>query len=60
MKEAKISQGDIIWGKNPEELQQRTIKVFESVRKHGLKLDLSKCQFDHSEIIFLGHKVTAE
>ena len=45
---------------NPDELQQRTIKVFESARKHGLKLNISKCQFNQSEIIFLGHKITAE
>ena len=58
---AKNSQDDIIiWGENSDKLQQRTIKVFESVLKHGLKLNISKCQFDQSEIIFLGHKVTAE
>ena len=58
---AKNSQDDIIiWGENSDKLQQRTIKVFESVRKHGLKLNISKCQFDQSEIIFLCHKITAE
>ena len=58
---AENSQYDIIiWGENSDELQKRTIKVFESVRKHGLKLKKSKCRFDQSEIIFLGHKITAE
>ena len=47
-------------GENSHELQQRTIKVFESARKHGLKLNISKCQFDQSEMIFLGHKITPE
>ena len=47
-------------GENSHELQQRTIKVFESARKHGLKLNISKCQFNQSEMIFLGHKITAE
>ena len=31
---AENSQDDIIWGENSNELVQRTIKVFESERKH--------------------------
>ena len=31
---------------------------FSSVKKNGLKLNRSKCQFNKSEVIFLGHKVT--
>ena len=55
------SLGDvIILGKNSDELQQGTIKVLEPVRKHGLKFNKSKCQFNQSEIIFLGQKFTEE
>ena len=55
------SQDDIIiWGETLDELKQRTINVFQSIRKHGLKLNKSKCQFNKSEIIFLGHKITSE
>ena len=50
----------IIWDENSDKLQQRTIKLFESVRKHGLKLNKPKCRFNQSEIIFLGQKVTSE
>ena len=58
IEEPKNSQDDIIiWAENSDELQQRTIKVFESVRKHGLKLNKWKWQFNQSEIIFLGHKI---
>ena len=39
---------------------ERFSEFFESVRKYGLKLNKSKCQFDQWKIIFLGHKITAE
>ena len=35
------------------------MKVFSSVNKNGLKLNRRKSQFNKSEVIFLGHKVTA-
>ena len=58
---AKNSQDSIIiWGENSNELQQQTIKFLEPASKHGLKSNISKCQFDQSEIIFVGHKITAE
>ena len=31
---------------------------FSSVKKNGLKRNRSKSQFNKSEVIFLGHKVT--
>ena len=34
------------------------MKVFSSVKKNGLKLNRNKSQFNKSEVIFLGHKVT--
>ena len=33
--------------------------MFSSVKKNGLKLNRKKSQFNKSEVIFLGHRVTA-
>ena len=58
---AANSQDDIIiWGETLHELQDRTIKVFKSIRKQGLKLNKKKCRFNKSEVIFLGHRSTGE
>ena len=58
---AANSQDDIIiWGETLHELQDRTIKVFKSIRKQGLKLNKKKCRFNKSEVIFLGHRITGE
>ena len=51
--------GIIIWGSIQQELESRTMKVFSSVKNNGLKLNRNKSQFNKSEVIFLGHKVTA-
>ena len=57
---AANSQDDIIiWGENLEELENRTMKVFESIRKQGLKLNKKKCLFNKSEV-FLGYRITGE
>ena len=45
----------IIWGETLGESQNRTIKVFKSIRMQGLKLNKKKCQFNKSEVIFLVH-----
>ena len=50
---AANSQEDIIlWGSTQQELDSRTMKVFSSVKKNGLKLNRSKSQFSKSEVIF--------
>ena len=49
----------IIWGSTQQELQSRTMKVFNTVKKNGLKLNHNKSEFNKSELIFLGHKVIA-
>ena len=41
-----------------EELKQRTIAVRKAVRKDGLKLRKSKCQFNMKELVFLGHNIS--
>ena len=50
----------IIWGETLEESQNRTIEVFKSVRKQGLKLNKKKCLFNKSQFNFLGHRITGE
>ena len=57
---APNSQDDIIiWGSTLQELESCTMKVFSSVKKNRLKLNRNKSKFNKSEVIFLGHKVTA-
>ena len=58
--ESMNSQDDIIiWGTSKKELRDRSHKVFEAISKSGLKLNKSKCQFEMTEIKFLGHKISA-
>ena len=53
------SQDDIIiWAETPEQLRERTRSVLASISKHGLKLNLPKCQFESSEVPFLGHFIS--
>ena len=53
------SQDDIIiWGADDNELKLRTIEVFKSIRKYGLKLNQKKCFFHLTELKFLGHLIT--
>lgn len=33
--------------------------VFERLRKHGLRINIDKCEFFQSSITFLGHKIDA-
>ena len=55
----KNSQDDIIiWADTLELMKSRTIEVLQAIRKSGMKLNLSKCQFNRNEITFLGHKIT--
>ena len=50
----------IVYGKDPEDLLLRLGGVFEKLRKAGLKLKPSKCNFFKEEIDFLGHVVSKE
>ena len=50
----------IVYGKDPEDLLLRLGGVFEKLRKAGLKLKPSKCNFFKEEIEFLGNVVSKE
>ena len=50
---AANSQDDIIiWGETLEELENRTIKVFKTIKRQGLKLNKKICLFNKSEVFF--------
>ena len=40
--------------------QNRTIEVFNSIKKQGLKLNKNKCLFNKSKVIFVGHRITGK
>lgn len=48
----------LIHGKTLEELEERTIKVLERLRKFKLKLDPAKCVFGTAEVKHLGHVIS--
>ena len=50
----------IVYGKSPEEILERLGAVFEKLRKAGLKLKPSKCEFFKEQIQFLDHIVSKE
>ena len=49
----------IIYSKTEEENLVCLCAVLERFMEHGLKLKPSKCNFFHTEISYLGHKVSA-
>ncbi|XP_042222469.1 uncharacterized mitochondrial protein AtMg00860-like, partial [Homarus americanus] len=49
----------IVWAPDfPPTLLQRLTRVFERFEEMGIKLNLSKCQFGHKQVKFLGHVVS--
>ena len=48
-----------VYSKTEEEHLVRLCTVLERFMEHGLKLKPSKCNFFHTEISYLGHKVSA-
>ena len=49
----------IVYSKNEGEHLVRLHTVLERFVEHGLKLKPSKCNFFHTEISYLGHKISA-
>jgi hypothetical protein len=50
----------LIFSKTPEEHAVHLEQVLELLRKHHFYAKLSKCEFNKSEVHFLGHVVSAE
>ena len=50
----------IVYGRSPKDILERLGEVFEKLRKAGLKLKPSKCEFFKEHIQFLGHIVSKE
>ncbi|XP_061129807.1 uncharacterized protein K02A2.6-like [Syngnathus typhle] len=50
----------VVWGKTQQQHDERLEKLFQRVKKHGLKLNRDKCLFGVKEMTFLGDKVTSE
>ena len=48
----------IVYSKTEEEHLMHLHAMLERFMEHGLKLKLSKCNFFHTEISYLGHKVS--
>lgn len=58
---AMNAQDDIIiWGSSTSELETRTRATLQAVRELGRKLRKDKCQFNMTELTFLGHCISAE
>ena len=49
---------DIIFSKNEEEHLQHIEIIFQKLKKAGLKLKESKCDFFKKEIHYLGHLIS--
>jgi transposase InsO family protein len=49
-----------IFSENEEEHEARTRIVFDRLRKHGFYCNLEKCQFNLSQISYLGYIVSSE
>lgn len=50
----------IVFGKSIEEHNKNLIDVFEKLRKVNLKLNPKKCNFFKTELLYLGHLISAE
>ena len=53
-----ISDDILLWGSTLEELNDRTDIVFRKLLESGLKLNLSKCVFGVTEIVYAGHLIS--
>ena len=49
----------IVWGTTLPELRERVVACLKAIRDSGLKLNLSKCQFEMTELDFLRHTLSA-
>jgi len=50
----------LVMSRTPEEHEQHLRIVLQTLRQHGLKVKLSKCEFNKPELHFLGHVIEKE
>lgn len=48
----------LIWGSDQKQHDETLCKVLDSARQHGVKFNLSKCQFSVKQIKFMGHIIS--
>lgn len=49
----------LVYSSTVDEMISRLTIVLSTLQKHGLKLNVSKCQFFQKKVTFLGHQVSA-
>ena len=50
----------LVFGRSLDEHNENLSKVFKRLRAAGLKLKPKKCRFDMTEVVYLGHVISAE
>ena len=53
-----ISDDILIWSSSIDEMKERLDKLFDTIAKNGLKINLKKCIFGVQELPFAGLKLT--
>ena len=49
----------LVWGKEEADHDHYLIKCLEKAKKIGMTLNINKCQFKSSELVYLGQKLTS-
>ena len=49
----------LVWGKEDVDHDHYLIKCLEKAKKIGMTININKCQFKSSELVYLGHKLTS-
>ena len=50
----------LTWGKNEDDHDEILIRCLEKAQEIGITMNIKKCQFRKTELVYLGHKVTAD
>ena len=49
----------MIWGHSDEDHNRCLIRFLEEAQKTGMTLNVEKCKFKETELIYIGHRLTA-
>lgn len=50
----------LIWARNAEELYERIVKVLNRLTEYNVKVNLEKCEWFVSKVVYLGHELSVE